>query len=204
MDVEELQKKLRALEAGQAELKREVSKLMRTEATGALCQQFVGALSRPAPPPPRSSSRTNHQRLGRAGLSVRHHKLILQSLGQAVHVLDLQGNILYWNRNAEHLYGYSASEAIGQNVARLLVDPRDIPPLRALIEDIFTGKCWRGKFPVKKKSGERFFVLADGTPLHDDDGSVIGLICVSADLRVLKEIIGFSPFVGHWNFSPKN
>lgn len=108
------------------------------------------------------------------------------------------------NRNAELLYGYSASEAIGQNIARLLVDPRDILPLHSIIGDIFMGKCWRGKFPVKKKSGERFFVIADGTPLYDDDGSLVGLICLSSDLRMLKEIFGFSPFVGHWNFSPKD
>lgn len=55
----------------------------------------------------------------------------------------------------------------------------------------------------QKKSGERFCVLADGTPLYDDDGSLVGLICVSSDLRMLKEIFGFSSFGGHWNFTPK-
>ena len=53
------------------------------------------------------------------------------------------------------------------------------------------GKCWRGKFPVKHKSGERFSVVVNNTPLYDDDGSLIGLICVSLDVRTLQEI--FSP-----------
>ena len=60
------------------------------------------------------------------------------------------------NRNAEHLYGYSSAEAVGQDITRLIVHPDDIPSLNSIIGNIFTGKCWRGSFPVKNKSGERF------------------------------------------------
>ncbi|XP_073024202.1 probable serine/threonine-protein kinase SIS8 [Primulina eburnea] len=35
---------------------------------------------------------------------------ILQSMGQSVHIFDLNCRIIYWNRSAENLYGYSASE----------------------------------------------------------------------------------------------
>lgn len=54
------------------------------------------------------------------------------------------------------------------------------------------GKCWRGKFPVKHKSGERFNIVASNTPLYDDDGSLVGLICLSTDTRTLEEILGHS------------
>jgi len=60
------------------------------------------------------------------------------------------------NRNAEHLYGYSSAEAVGQDITRLIVHPDDIPSLNSIIGNIFRGKCWRGNFPVKNKSGERF------------------------------------------------
>ncbi|KAL6661027.1 hypothetical protein ACP70R_000411 [Stipagrostis hirtigluma subsp. patula] len=193
---EELRRKLRALEEGQAELRREVSRLMRTTE-----RRDAGAQWRQSARPGAAFRTAAPSLLGRAGLSRRHHAMILQSLGQAVHVLDLQGKVLYWNRQAEHLYGYSASEAIGRNIADLLVDPRDTLALGAIIKDVFTGKCWRGKFPVIKKSGERFSVFADGTPLYDDDGTLVGLICLSANLRILRELIRSSPFVGHWNFT---
>ena len=52
------------------------------------------------------------------------------------------------------------------------------------------GKCWRGKFPVKHKSGERFSVVVNNTPLYDDDGSLVGLTCLSGDARILEEIVG--------------
>jgi len=92
------------------------------------------------------------------------------------------------NRNAEHLYGYSSAEAVGQDITRLIVHPDDIPSLNSIIGNIFRGKCWRGSFPVKNKSGERFFVVADAT-LHDDDCSFMGLVCLSEDTRTLRELI---------------
>ena len=88
MDEEELMKKIRALEEGQAELKREVSKLhqLRTAHRGGAQGQQAAADSSPLRPPARRA----------AGLSRRHHAMVMQSLGQALHVLDLQGKILYW------------------------------------------------------------------------------------------------------------
>ncbi|CAO2207442.1 unnamed protein product [Urochloa humidicola] len=168
MDGEELMRKIQALEEGQAELRREVSKLrqLRKEHRGGAQSKLAAGDSSPR---------------RAAGISRRHHAMAMESLGQAVHVLDLQGKILYWNRNAENLYGYPSTEAVGQDITRLIVHPDDIPALNSIIGNIFTGKCWRGNFPVKKKSGDRFFVVADATPLHDDDGSLMGLVCLSED-----------------------
>ncbi|KAG2580406.1 hypothetical protein PVAP13_6NG339032 [Panicum virgatum] len=180
MDEEELMSKIRALEEGQAELRREVSKLHQLRAAhrgdgGGAQGQQAAADSSPLRAPARRA----------AGLSRRHHAMVMlmQSMGQAVHVLDLQGKILYWNRNAEHLYGYSSAEAVGQDITRLIVHPDDIPSLNSIIGNIFTGKCWRGSFPVKNKSGERFFVVADA------DCSFMGLVCLSEDTRTLRELI---------------
>ena len=92
MDEEELMKKIRALEEGQAELKREVSKLHQLRTAhrggggGGAQGQQAAADSSPLRAPARRA----------AGLSRRHHAMVMQSLGQALHVLDLQGKILYW------------------------------------------------------------------------------------------------------------
>lgn len=88
------------------------------------------------------------------------------------------------------MYGYSTSEAVGHDAVELLVHPDDVDAANSIIGNIFMGKCWRGKFPVKKKSGERFFIVANNTPLYDDDGSLVGLICLSVDTRTLEDVMG--------------
>nr|BBF89998.1 putative EDR1 [Oryza rufipogon] len=194
MEAAELVKKIRELEEGQAELKREISRIV-PERGGARrpptlpAQQRRTALPQAAAAAP--SSRLL-QRVGRAGLPDRHYVRILHSLGQAVHVISLDGKLMYWNRYAEHLYGYSVPEAVGQDALELIVHPSDYGAANDIIQNIFMGKCWRGKFPVKHKSGERFNIVASNTPLYDDDGSLVGLICLSTDTRTLEEILGHS------------
>jgi hypothetical protein len=132
---EELLKKIRKLEVGQAQLKQEMSKFA-LPPTGSGAErrrsQSVspsrGAQPHPGPapaPPPsrrasggfdggprawgRGSASFSHssplQREGRAaaeggatgaGLAERQYRRVLQSLGQSVHILDLDGRIIYW------------------------------------------------------------------------------------------------------------
>lgn len=93
------------------------------------------------------------------------------------------------NRSAENLYGYSAAEALGQDVIELLADPRDCAVASNIVHRVSTGESWTGQFPVKNKRGDRFLAVATNTPLYDDDGTLVGIICVSSDSRPFKEAL---------------
>ncbi|KAK9161751.1 hypothetical protein Syun_008092 [Stephania yunnanensis] len=118
----------------------------------------------------------------------KHYLNILQSMGQSVHVFDLSGRIIYWNRTAENLYGYSASEALGRDATELLTDARDTDVVTNIIQRITMGESWTGQFPVKNKLGEWFIAVATNTPFYDDDGTLVGIICVSSDARPFQEM----------------
>uniref|UniRef100_A0A1D1YKK8 non-specific serine/threonine protein kinase n=1 Tax=Anthurium amnicola TaxID=1678845 RepID=A0A1D1YKK8_9ARAE len=122
------------------------------------------------------------------GLSERQYPKILQSMGQSVHIYDLDGLIIFWNRSAEHLYGFSETEAVGQNAIELLVDAHDFSIASNIVNRIMKGESWNGKFPVKNKAGEHFVAITSNSPFYDDDGSLIGVICVSSDSRTLQEL----------------
>ncbi|KAI3838670.1 hypothetical protein MKW92_041652 [Papaver armeniacum] len=114
---------------------------------------------------------------------------ILQSMGQAVYVLDTTGLITYWNPSAEKLYGYSASEALGQSILDLLVGSKEArEDAMHILRKNASGENWNGKFPVKNKQGRRIVVLITNSPLYDDNGSIAGIICVSADSQNFLKI----------------
>ncbi|KAL7595218.1 uncharacterized protein LOC111880996 [Lactuca sativa] len=113
---------------------------------------------------------------------------ILQSMGQSVHIFDLNGHIIYWNRMAENLYGYTSSEALGKTAHELLVDSNDYTLAEAILQRTAKGESWSGQFPVKNKLGEKFIVMAANTPFRDENGTLIGVICVSSDTRPYQEM----------------
>lgn len=55
--------------------------------------------------------------------SIESSHLLMQSALDAVVSMDKDGNILAWNLQAESIFGYSQTEAIGREVAELIIPP---------------------------------------------------------------------------------
>lgn len=111
---------------------------------------------------------------------------LLDAVGQAVIATTLDGRITYWNRSAETLYGWSEDEALGRNVAD--ITPSDMTQAQA--EEIMTclraGEPWSGEFMVRRRDGTGFPALVTETPIHDDKGTLSGIIRVSADISAWR------------------
>jgi hypothetical protein len=102
MAAEELLRKLRELEEGQAELKREISKLVPEQQQQHHHHHYHASRRPPQPSPARRalpaapSLPSRLQRVGRVGLTDRQHIRALHALGQAVHIIAPGGKLIYW------------------------------------------------------------------------------------------------------------
>ncbi|MED6149313.1 hypothetical protein PIB30_061230 [Stylosanthes scabra] len=113
---------------------------------------------------------------------------VLKCMGHAVHVYKASsGEIIYWNRSAETLYGWKDYEIIGQRVSKFLVTEEYYASLQNILERLITGVPWSGKFPFKKRSGEVFMAMVTKTPLYED-GELVGIITVSSDAAVFNSM----------------
>ncbi|XP_057850124.1 uncharacterized protein LOC131060764 isoform X1 [Cryptomeria japonica] len=116
----------------------------------------------------------------------RYYFNILQSMGHAVCIFKLSGEIAYWNRSAEILYGYSSSEIVGHNIVQLLVHKNNIDFENELVNQLAQGHSWKGQLLFKKKSGDIFPALVTNTPLYNESGVFVGVISVTHDARPLN------------------
>lgn len=115
-------------------------------------------------------------------LTERHYLNILQSMGQAIYIFNLSAEVIYWNRKAEVLYGYTEKEALGSNVLNLLVHEKHREVGMKIISRLMMGEHWNGQFPLLKKSGEIFPALISNSPFYDS-GKLVGVIGVTNDSR---------------------
>jgi len=120
--------------------------------------------------------------------------LLVQSIvDYAICLLDMDGRIQTWNAGAEALFGYSAVEIIGENVARLSIpEDRAEGVMARVLENAqrlgrFDCEAWR-----IRKDGSRFWAKVSLYPVTGPDGAVSGFSQVIRDLtegRVVEEAL---------------
>lgn len=84
--------------------------------------------------------------------------------------------VTQWNRAAEHIFGYSKQEAIGQNGLDLIVADQYRPDVKKVVADLKQERG--GYYNVNEnltKDGRTILCEWFNTTLIDDDGKVIGL-----------------------------
>ncbi|KAB2092855.1 hypothetical protein ES319_A02G058800v1 [Gossypium barbadense] len=132
-------------------------------------------------------TRTGNSWTAAANLTNSQFLNILQSMGQSVYIYDLGGRVFYWNRAAEKLFGYSEAEALGQDIIKLVCQPKYFRIAVNIVHLVTAGESWAGLFPIKNRIGENISVVATVTPFYDENGSVVGITCVTCDSRPFQQ-----------------
>ncbi len=111
---------------------------------------------------------------------------IIASAHDAIYGKDLDGIITSWNPAAERLYGYSASEAIGQSI-ELIVPLDRVQELAGLMQRSHQGERIEDWETVRRcKSGQLVDVSVSISPLTDGTGRVLGAATITRDISERK------------------
>ena len=99
-----------------------------------------------------------------------------------------EGRIMAWNPAAERLYGYSASEAIGQMI-NLIIPLDRIHELATIMEQLKRGQAIpRYESQRRHKDGRLLDVSVMISPLLDEHQQVIGALSFAHDISLRKEL----------------
>jgi PAS domain S-box-containing protein len=108
---------------------------------------------------------------------------LVEHSGEPILTKDLSGRILTWSPLAEHLYGYTAEEAIGRPVSTL-VPPESLEELGRIMDSLRRGRPIHGLRTVRvRKDGRRIAVVLTISPLTDHEGNVVGAATVAREIE---------------------
>ena len=114
---------------------------------------------------------------------------IVQSSEVAIYSEDLEENINSWNAAAERMFGYAASEALGQPIYLIIPDDRQAEE-RDVQRRVHAGERVGHYNTIRqRKGGGRIHVSMVASPVRTTAGGVvIGVSKVARDITAQKEL----------------
>jgi PAS domain S-box-containing protein len=113
---------------------------------------------------------------------------VLSQVPDAVLMISLDGIILRWLGGAEHIFGYSAEEAVGRPITFFHhPDIRD-GLLSRVAQQIGDTGAFYAEMPCQRKDGKAIWIETMAKPVKDSSGKPLFLISVKRDMTRRKQM----------------
>ncbi|HUS31524.1 MAG TPA: CheR family methyltransferase [Kofleriaceae bacterium] len=110
---------------------------------------------------------------------------MVESSEDAIIGKALDGTIIYWNRGAEKLYGYTAAEAVGKH-ARMLLPPEKTDETDRFISTVRKGgKVEQVQTIHVRKDGTRLEISKTVSPVFNSEGDLVAVSSIARDISAL-------------------
>ena len=107
---------------------------------------------------------------------------IVEHSDHAIFGRTLEGIITSWNPAAERMYGYTRQEIVGQSID-MLIGVDGSKEIRSILARIRAGEHLEDFETIRvRKDGTFFPVSLTISPIHDRDGSVVGVSTIARDM----------------------
>jgi len=117
----------------------------------------------------------------------RFYRTLVHETSDAIVYADAEGRISFWNRGAEQIFGFAASEAIGKTLDIIIPENLRKRHWDGYEETVRTGKTRYGAgdllaVPALRKDGARISVEFTILPFRDRLGRILGIAATLRDV----------------------
>jgi len=111
---------------------------------------------------------------------------LLDKAQDAIVVRDLAHLILYWNKSAERLYGWTTEEVLGRTVNDLLY--KDAAVFQSAMEEALRTGEWVGEIEQKTKAGKTLTIEGRWTLVRDDAGQPKSILAINTNITERRKL----------------
>jgi len=117
---------------------------------------------------------------------IQEQAALLDKAQDAIFVMDLNDRIIYWNKSAERIYGWTAAEAIGKSVIELLCRGVITPQLAQSIKTVNKRDEWVSELHQTTKDGKTITVQGRCNVIYDEQGCPKSRLIINTDITERK------------------
>jgi two-component system cell cycle sensor histidine kinase/response regulator CckA len=120
-------------------------------------------------------------------VQLRSQAALLDLAQDAICVTNMEQSILYWNKSAERMYGWTAGEALGKKANELLFQDGTTAPRAALQQLVETGE-WQGDLQQVTREKKKLVVESRWTLVRDEHAAPKSILIINTDVTEKKRI----------------
>jgi PAS domain S-box-containing protein len=114
---------------------------------------------------------------------IQEQAALLDIATDAIIVRDLENQIQFWNKGAESIYGWSATEAIGQSTCQIFYPGIAVEPaLAKAVTTVLATGLWQGELHKITKTGHKIIIQSRWTLVRDEAGNPRSILSVDTDV----------------------
>jgi PAS domain S-box-containing protein len=122
----------------------------------------------------------------RAEARIAEQAAFLDKARDAIIVRDLEGKILFWNKGAERVYGWTDQEVLGRNVLEIL--HTEAKTFEELNGSTINHGEWHGELQHLTKDRGEIITEVRCTLIRDDEGHPKSVLSINTDITEKKKI----------------
>ncbi len=111
---------------------------------------------------------------------------LLDQARDAIVVRNMEHKILFWNKGAERLYGWTAGETLGQRATELFYP--SLEKFDPAMESLMEKGGWTGELEHVTKAGKPIVIEARWTLLRNAGGEPTSVLCINTDITERRRI----------------
>ncbi len=114
------------------------------------------------------------------------HANLLDNIGQAVIMVDVNKKIIFWNSASEKIFGYTKNQALHQDLVPIIAGTNAKEETETITKWLNSKETVTTEYLAQRKDGSLVPVLINCSPIHDDKGAYLGSAVSATDITEQK------------------
>ncbi|MCX9011250.1 MAG: MEDS domain-containing protein [Candidatus Methanoperedens sp.] len=123
----------------------------------------------------------------RAEERIREQAALLDNAHDAIAVRNMDHCLIYWNKGAQSLYGWTVDEVLGRNADKLIYK-EESPALTEAKKNVIERGEWTGELHQVAKGGKEVTVESRWTLVQDNEGKPKSILIINTDITEKKNL----------------
>jgi PAS domain S-box-containing protein len=113
---------------------------------------------------------------------------LLDKATDAILVCDLNNHIIYWNRGAEQIYGWTVDEVMGKDIAQVLFHGKSPLQIEQMTKAVEESGEWTGEWREVTKANKPILIQCRITLIRNEQGKPKSLLFINTDITERKQL----------------